>query len=197
VIRRKGKTGKQGSQSGVTLIPVIFIIVILAFIGVMLVSLIGTGSFTSINDLQSTRALYVAEGGTEYILGNRIFPNYSLTAATDLGAGSFTVATPAYLTVALTTATTTITVNSTTGFPASGRITIDAEQINYTGTTATTFTGCTRAQGGTVAEAHASGNAVYPATTVTVALTAVATTITVSSTTGFLVPGSRRAIKIG
>jgi len=36
---------------------------------------------------------------------------------------------------------------------------------------------------------HASGNAVYPATTVTVALTAAATTITVGSTTGFLVPG--------
>ncbi len=69
MIRREGKTGKQGSQSGVTLIPVIFIIVILAFIGVMLVSLIGTGSFTSINDLQSTRALYVAEGGDAIYTG--------------------------------------------------------------------------------------------------------------------------------
>jgi hypothetical protein len=189
VNRRERKAGKQGSQSGVTLIPVIFIIVILAFMGVMFVSLMGTGNFTSINDLQSTQALYVAEGGRDYILGNRVFPNYSLTTATTLGAGSFTVDTPAYLTAALTTATTTVTVNSTTGFPASGRITIDAEQINYTGTTATTFTGCTRAQGGTVAAAHASGNAVYPATTVTVAVIATATTITVSSTTGFLVPG--------
>jgi hypothetical protein len=190
VNRRERKAGKQGSQSGVTLIPVIFIIVILAFMGVMFVSLIGTGSFTSINDLQTTQALYVAEGGGEYISINRQFPNYSTRGATvNLGAGSFKVDTPAYLTAALTTGTTTVTVNSTTGFPASGRITIDAELINYTGTSATTFTGCTRGQGGTIAAAHASGNAVYPATTVTVAVTAAATTITVGSTTGFLVPG--------
>jgi hypothetical protein len=190
VNRREGKIGKQGSQSGVTLIPVIFIIVILAFMGVMFVSLFGTGSFTSINDLQASRALYVAEGGANYILQNRIFPNFSTGgAAITLGAGSFIVSTPAYLTAALTTSTTTVTVNSTTGFPSSGRITIDAEQINYTGTTATTFTGCTRAQGGTTAAAHTSGNAVYPATTASAAVAAGDTTITVGSTTGFLVPG--------
>jgi Tfp pilus assembly protein PilX len=190
VNRREGKTGRQGSQSGATLIPVIFIIVILAFIGVMFVSLINTGSLTSVNDLQAARALYVAEGGGEYVLVNRVFPNYSTGGATiNLGEGSFSVATPAYLTAALTAVATTVTVNSTTGFPGAGRITIDDEQINYTGTTATTFTGCTRAQGGTTAAAHASGNAVYPATTVTAALTAAATTITVGSTTGFLVPG--------
>ena len=192
--RRERKAGKQGSQSGVTLIPVIFIIVILAFVGVMFVSLIGTGSFTSINDLQATQALYVAEGGGEYILINKVFPNYSTGGATiNLGAGSFSVDTPAYLTAPLTAAATTVTVNSTTGFlPAAGRIVIDAEQINYTGTAAAParFTGCTRGQGGTVAAAHTSVNAaVYPATTVTVAVTAAATTITVNSTTGFLVPG--------
>jgi len=190
VNRREEKTGVQGNQKGVALFAVIFIIVILAFIGVMFVSLIGTSNFTSINDLQSSQALYVAEGGAEYILQNRIFPNFSTAgAATTLGAGSFTVGTPAYLTAALTNVATTVTVNSTTGFSTAGRIIIDAEQINYTGTTATTFTGCTRAQGGTVAAAHASGNAVYTATTVTVAVAAGDTTITVSSTTGFLVPG--------
>lgn len=188
--RREGKAGRQGSQSGVTLIPVIFIIVILAFMGVMFVSLMGTSSSTSINALQSAQALYVAEGGANYILQNLVFPNYSTAGATTtFGAGSFTVDTPAYLTAALTAVATTVTVNSTTNFPSAGRIIIDAEQINYTGTTATTFTGCTRAQGGTVAAAHTSGNAVYPATTVTVAVAAGDTTITVGSTTGFLVPG--------
>jgi hypothetical protein len=187
--RREEKKERRGNQKGAALIALVIIIVILAFMGVMFLSMINTASLTSVNDLQSTQALCVAEGGTEYILGNRVFPNYSLTTATNLGAGSFTVATPAYLTAALTAAATTVTVNSTAGFPGSGRITIDAEQINYTGTTATTFTGCTRAQGGTTAAAHLSGNAVYPATTVTAAVTAAATTITVSSTTGFLVPG--------
>ena len=187
--RRERKTGRQGNQKGAALIAVVIIIVILAFMGVMFLSMVNTASLTSVNDMQSTQALYVAEGGTEYILGNRVFPNYSLTTATTLGAGSFTVATPAYLTAALTNVATTVTVNSTTGFPGAGRIIIDAEQINYTGTTATTFTGCTRAQGGTVAAAHALGNAVYPATIVTVNVTVGATTITVGSTTGFLVPG--------
>ena len=41
-------------------------------------------------------------------------------------------------------ASTTITVASTSGFDEQGRIIIDDEVISYTGTTATTFTGCTR-----------------------------------------------------
>jgi Tfp pilus assembly protein PilX len=177
------------NSRGVSLIAATFIIVILAFMGVMFVSLIGTSSLTSVNDLQSGQALYLAEGGMEYIFQNRVFPNYSLTGTTTLGAGSFTVATPAELTAALTNVATTVTVNSTTGFPGAGRIVIDDEQINYTGTTATTFTGGTRAQGGTVAAPHALGNAVYPATTVTVNVLVGDTTINVGSTTGFLVPG--------
>jgi hypothetical protein len=37
----------------------------------------------------------------------------------------------------------TITVVSTNGFPSSGSISINADRIDYTGKTATTFTGCT------------------------------------------------------
>ena len=116
--QREGKTKRQGSQSGATLIPVIFIIVILAFIGVMFVSLINTGSLTSVNDLQAARALYVAEGGNEYVLVNRVFPNYSTGGATiNLGEGSFSVATPAYLTAALTAVATTVTGKLNDGIP--------------------------------------------------------------------------------
>lgn len=49
---------------------------------------------------------------------------------------------------------TTITVDSTTGFLATGTLYIDAEQISYTGVTATTFTGCTRGINGTIAASH-------------------------------------------
>ena len=52
---------------------------------------------------------------------------------------------------------TTITVVSTTGFDATGSIQIANETITYTGTTATTFTGCTRGAGGTTAAAHNTG----------------------------------------
>lgn len=49
---------------------------------------------------------------------------------------------------------TTITVDSTTGFPTVGVVTIDSEVIKYTGTTATQFTGCTRGFDGTGATTH-------------------------------------------
>lgn len=62
---------------------------------------------------------------------------------------------------ALNNSDTTITVDATadtpspdTDFPASGRLVIDNELIDYTGTTATTFTGCTRGVENSVAASH-------------------------------------------
>jgi hypothetical protein len=53
----------------------------------------------------------------------------------------------------------TITVESTTGFSSSGTLQINDEQFTYTGVTATTFTGVTRAANSTTAAAHTqSGN---------------------------------------
>jgi hypothetical protein len=150
------------NDSGVTIIAAIFIIVVLGFMGVMFLTMVNTGSFTAVNDIQSAQALYVAEGGVEYILQNRVFPNYSMAGAMmSVGAGSFTVSTPTYLTAAVVIGNNTINVNSTTGFASPGRIVIDSEVIAYTGTTANSFTGA-----GPAAFAHAIGNAVYPVTTV-------------------------------
>jgi len=63
---------------------------------------------------------------------------------------------------AINSVTGTITVNSTTGFPASGSIVIESEIISYTGTTTLpdTFTGCTRGTLLSSATAHISGVAV-------------------------------------
>jgi len=61
----------------------------------------------------------------------------------------------------LTIGATTITVSSTSLFPSSGLITIESEIISYTGTTATTFTGCTRGVDGTSAASHADTTDVY------------------------------------
>ena len=55
---------------------------------------------------------------------------------------------------------TTITVVSTTGFPTAGQIRIESEVIIYTGTTPTTFTGCTRGARGSANVAHSTGVAV-------------------------------------
>ena len=63
---------------------------------------------------------------------------------------------------ALAKTVTTITVDSTTGFPTTGTIVIGTEQMTYTGVTATTFTGVTRNSDSALLEAseHADDAAV-------------------------------------
>jgi len=56
---------------------------------------------------------------------------------------------------------TTVTVASTTGFPASGFISIDSEIISYSGKTTTTFTGCVRGVNGTMADEHDEDSGVF------------------------------------
>ncbi|MCR4341022.1 MAG: hypothetical protein NUW01_14165 [Gemmatimonadaceae bacterium] len=72
---------------------------------------------------------------------------------------------------ALNDAATTITVAATADVPSpgydfsdAGRLVIDNELIDYTGTTATTFTGCTRGVENSTAAAHDSGASVDVAT---------------------------------
>ena len=55
---------------------------------------------------------------------------------------------------AITDSDTTIIVDDASDYASSGTVRIDNEIINYTGKTATTLTGCTRAQYGTTAAAH-------------------------------------------
>jgi hypothetical protein len=57
---------------------------------------------------------------------------------------------------------TTINVTSTTGFASAGFIIIEAEAIEYTGKTGTSFTGCTRGKYGTTATTHWTTDYVYP-----------------------------------
>ena len=44
--------------------------------------------------------------------------------------------------------------DTTAGFPTSGTLLVGTEQITYTGTTSTTFTGITRGANSTTAAAH-------------------------------------------
>ena len=67
----------------------------------------------------------------------------------------------ALLTSKISKTATTLTVDSTSGFASSGTVWLGREAVSYTGTTATTFTGLTRAQLGTRASAHTSGAVIY------------------------------------
>ncbi len=155
------------NQKGVTIIAAIFIIVVLAFMGVVFLTLFTTSSTSSLNDLQSSQALYVAEGGAERALldfktgtacNSISFNNISL------GAGSFTASGTYFngsstLTVAITNSAATIPVASAAAFAPQGRIRIENEEINYTGTdiVGNRLTGAQRGAAGTTAVAHANG----------------------------------------
>ena len=88
--------------------------------------------------------------GSGAILLSAIF-GYDVIAARGVVLGK---ATATFLTIAHNNSVTTFTVNNTGGFASSGTLYIGAEQIAYTGKTATTFTGVSRAQGSTTAAAH-------------------------------------------
>lgn len=59
-----------------------------------------------------------------------------------------------YLSSAINSSDTTITVIDGKSFPSSGTILIDSEQISYTGVTGNTITGCTRGVNSTTAASH-------------------------------------------
>lgn len=61
----------------------------------------------------------------------------------------------------LSNSATTVNVVSTASFPTVGFISIDNEIIKYTGTTGTSFTGCTRGADGTSATSHVQNSQVF------------------------------------
>jgi hypothetical protein len=65
---------------------------------------------------------------------------------------SFTITTSS----GVTTASTSIPVSSTNGFPSSGYLAIETDKVTYTGKTSTAFTGCS------IGATHASGSTIYP-----------------------------------
>ena len=64
-----------------------------------------------------------------------------------------------------TSSTSNITVDSTASFPVSGTFTVDSEDISYTGRTATTFTGISRAQNSTTGATHLDNATAYVSVT--------------------------------
>ena len=137
---------------GVSLMLVIFLIVALGFLGGAAASFISTQSSTATNDVGSTQAFYLAEGGAQF--GQRALEENLdwyrsaidpiLIPSTALGAGTFTVNT--YLPATLlrrrvTSAATSIPVFSIDRFPASGYLQLDddiggGEFVQYTSVTA-------------------------------------------------------------
>jgi Tfp pilus assembly protein PilX len=155
-------------QSGFSLIIAVIMILIFAIVSVTVASLVSTDSTLSLYELRSTDALYVTRAGIERVLYQ--FKNgtacASLAYTNSLGSGSFTTTGNLYnpgstmLSSGISSSTTTVPVNSTTGYAPHGRITIDSETLDYTGTTPTSFTGARRGAAGSTADIHSSGASV-------------------------------------
>lgn len=97
--------------------------------------------------------------------GGTVTAEYQLNNGTNVGTsqvgwgaglwgGVTTGPTQTQLNGAITDSDTTITVDSTVGFPATGLLAIGNELISYSGKTSTTFTGCVRGEFGTTAASH-------------------------------------------
>ena len=89
------------------------------------------------------------------------------TATTTLNGALATVGNT-ILSGALNSTATTINVASTAPLAASGSVLIGSEIISYSGVTATTLTGCTRATAGSTAASHAASTGVIQYSTVTI-----------------------------
>jgi len=173
----------KDTQCGASLLAAIFLIVVVGFFGLIVVSLVSTQNIGSLNEIQSTQAFYVAEAGMEqavsYLLGPTLAPRTTCAglpgAATSLNPGQFQLnieaGSPFYSTIAttippgpgITAADTTITVVPTLSYAPFGRIMIDRELIDYTGTNpapplpTVSFTGAMRGRDGTTPALHAAG----------------------------------------
>ena len=111
----------------------------------------------------------VAAGG-----GAAVIADYELNNGTNVGTlqvgwgaglwgGVITGSQLTQLNGAINNSVTTVVVDSTTGFPASGVIAIDAELITYSGKTGTDFTGCVRGALGSIAASHLDNTLTYDA----------------------------------
>jgi hypothetical protein len=163
-------------ERGFLLILAVILIAVSAAFSVVMLTLVTGGAQSGALDSVSSQAFLTAESGLDRAtnalltptLANRLACN-ALTgnaAVTDVsvGGGRYIVtggagvyAAGATLTVAAGVADTAFTVSSTAGYAARGRLLIDREVVNYTGTTPTSFVGLARAADGTTAAAHAIG----------------------------------------
>jgi Tfp pilus assembly protein PilX len=156
---------------GFLLVVAILLLVVVAIAVAALGNMTSADIRASSGHAQSEQAYFAAKSGIEYAsfqLGPGTPCNGSsidnFTAG--VGQGQFTTTSQTYLTWTATTNNplaanaTTVNVATTAAFAPHGRIWIDAEQMNYSGKTATAFTGVTRGLAGSTATAHALGSMV-------------------------------------
>ncbi|MDP1602654.1 MAG: hypothetical protein Q8M03_05260, partial [Legionella sp.] len=61
-----GKTRVDRQRGAFLIIAAVFLLIVLAFLGAVFLTTFTTSTSTALNEVQSTRALFVAEGGVEF-----------------------------------------------------------------------------------------------------------------------------------
>ncbi len=162
------------NEKGVALIAAVTTLLVLSLVGTVVVSMVGTKSYSTLHQAQSVQALSLAEAGANRALAYLSKEGGACTDITGapqltdvaLGPGTFAVTATRYnpasttLSAAILDTDTTIPVASTAGYAPHGRITIDSEQIDYTAITGTSFSGVRRGANETTAASHSSGTPV-------------------------------------
>jgi len=131
----------------------------------------------------------IIQSPATYTLRQFTLTNTGVTTYSNLSPGAIYVQLPSgnryvlrgaqtALSAAMGPTDTTAVVSSTSGFPASGVITIDQEQLSYTGITGTTFTGLVRGVNGTSAASHSSAATISQVVTIPAQVGGVPGTIT-------------------
>jgi hypothetical protein len=158
------------NEKGTALIAAVATLLILSLMAGVLVSMVGTESYSVLHQVESAQALPLAEAGAQRAVGYLSREGGECTDISDnvqftkvpLGRGTFSVTgarynpTPTTLSADITAADTTIPVVSTAGYALHGSITIESETIYYAGTTPTSFTGARRGAAGTTAVSHSA-----------------------------------------
>lgn len=127
--------------------------------------------------LRAKQRYGIIQSPATFTLRQFTLTNTSNTAYSNLKPGSMIVQFPSgnrykiqgaltALTTSMALADTTAVVSSTSGFPSTGTILIDQEQITYSGLTGTSFTGLVRGANGTSAAPHANAASVSQAITI-------------------------------
>ncbi len=170
-------------QHGYLVMVAVLLILLVGTVCTALIGLFSGSETATINSLRADQAYYVAEAGFEETARLLLTPNLtgannriacaaitgtSALTNTDAGAGTFTATTvagsPVYanttLSGALNSSATTVSVASTTGFSAAGRIRIDNEILNYGAISGNSFIGVQRGVNTTYSAPHVTATPV-------------------------------------
>ena len=96
-----------------------------------------------------------------YVTGNVISTDGVVYQGENAKSQEFSANNTATLSTTINAAVTSFTVNSTAGFLNHGVLYVGTELMYYSGKTSNSFTGITRATGGTTAQTHTSGKVIY------------------------------------